>query len=129
MQYGRSGSIIAASTTKSGTDQYHGSASDFFTNQHLWARTPFTGPQYAPFKSNNLSGTVGGPIIPHHHSYFFFSIEPLRSTFSTGNQAYSFEDPQFVQYAAANFAGSLGTQLLADLSRQAHLERTSYRYR
>ncbi len=112
VQYGRSGSIIAASTTKSGTDQYHGSASDFFTNQHLWARTPFTGPQYAPFKSNNLSGTVGGPIIPHHHSYFFFSIEPLRSTFSTGNQAYSFEDPQFVQYAAANFAGSLGTQLL-----------------
>ncbi|HEX4424404.1 MAG TPA: TonB-dependent receptor [Terriglobales bacterium] len=113
VQYGRSGSIIAASTTKSGTDQFHGSASDFFTNQHLWADTPFTGPGgYAPFKSNNLSGTVGGPIIPHRHSYFFFSIEPLRSTFSTGSQSFTFEDPQFVQFAETNFPGSLGTQLL-----------------
>lgn len=112
VEYGRSGSIVAASTTKSGTDAFHGSAGDFFTNQHLWARTPFTGPEYAPFKSNNLSGTIGGPIIPHHHSYFFFAIEPLRSTFSTGNQSYTFEDPQFVQWAAANYASSLGTQLL-----------------
>lgn len=112
VQYGRSGSIIAASTTKSGTDTYHGSVGDFFTDQHFWARTPFTGASYAPFKSNNLSGTIGGPIVPNHHSYFFFSIEPLRSTFSTGNVLYSFEDPQFVQYAQTNFAGSLGTQLL-----------------
>jgi hypothetical protein len=112
VQYGRSGSIVAASTTKSGTDSYHGSVSDFFTNQHLWARTPFTGPEYAPFKSNNLSGTIGGPILPHRHSYFFFSIEPLRSTFSTGTQAYSFEAPEFMQYAQDNFPGSLGTQLL-----------------
>jgi hypothetical protein len=113
VQYGRSGSIIAASTTKSGADNFHGSASDFFTNQHLWANTPFTGPAgYAPFKSNNLSGTIGGPIIPRHHSYFFFSIEPLRSTFSTGNQSYTFEDPQFVQFAQTNFPNSLGTQIL-----------------
>jgi hypothetical protein len=112
VQYGRSGSIIAASTTKSGTDGYHGSVSDFFTDQHLWAKTPFTGAAYAPFKSNNFSGTIGGPILPHRHSYFFFSIEPLRSTFSTGNQSYSFEAPEFVQYAAANFPSSLGTKLL-----------------
>ena len=115
VQYGRSGSIIAASTTKSGADTFHGSASDFFTNQHLWANTPFTGPDgYAPFKSNNLSGAIGGPIIPHHHSYFFFSIEPLRSTFSTGNQSYTFEDPQFVQFAQTNFPNSLGTQILTN---------------
>ena len=112
VQYGRSGSIIAASTTKSGTDTFHGSFSDFFTNQHLWARSEFTGPSYAPFKSNNMSGTIGGPIIPHHHSFFFFAIEPLRSTFSTGNQSYTFEDPQFVQWAVQNFPGTVGTQLL-----------------
>ena len=112
VQYGRSGSIIAASTTKSGTDRYHGSISDFFTDQHLWANPTLSGTEYAPFKSNNFSGTIGGPIIPHRHSYFFFSIEPLRSTFSTGNQIFTFEDPQFVQYAAVNFSGSLGTQLL-----------------
>jgi Carboxypeptidase regulatory-like domain len=112
VEYGRSGSIIAASTTKSGTESFHGSFSDFFTNQHLWARTEFTGPSYAPFKSNNMSGTIGGPIIPHHHSYFFFAIEPLRSTFSTGNQSYTFEDPLFVQWAGQNFPDSVGTKLL-----------------
>lgn len=112
VEYGRSGSIIATSTTKSGTDTFHGSISDSFTNQDLWARTEFTGPSYAPFKSNNISGTIGGPIIPHHHSFFFFAIEPLRSTFSTGNQSYTFEDPAFVQWAAQNFPNSLGTELL-----------------
>lgn len=114
VQYGRSGSILAKSTTKSGTDTFHGSISDFFTNQHLWARTEFTGPSYAPFKSNNISGTIGGPIVPHHHSFFFFAIEPLRSTFSTGNQLYTFEDPQFVSWAEANFPTTLGTKLLKD---------------
>ena len=112
VQYGRSGSIIATSTTKSGTDTFHGSFSDFFTNQDLWARTEFTGPSYAPFKSNNMSGTIGGPIVPHHHSFFFFAIEPLRSTFSTGNQSYTFEDPAFVAWAEQNFPSTVGTQLL-----------------
>jgi hypothetical protein len=112
VEYGRNSSIIIKMTTKSGTDQYHGNVSDYFTDQHFWARSEFTGPAYAPFTSNNFSGSVGGPVVPHKHTYFFFSIEPLRSTFSTGNQAYSWEDPQFVQWAQQNFPSSLGTKLL-----------------
>jgi hypothetical protein len=112
VEYGRNSSLVIKMTTKSGTDQYHGSVSDYFTNQHLWARSEFTGPKYAPFVSNNFSGDVGGPVIPHRHTYFFFSIEPLRSTFSTGNQAFTFEDPQFVNWAQQNFPNSLGTKLL-----------------
>lgn len=112
VEYGRNSSIIIKMTTKSGTDQYHGNVSDYFTNQHLWARSEFTGPAYAPFESNNFSGSVGGPVIPGRHTYFFFSMEPLRSTFSTGNQAYAFEDPQFVQWAQQNFPNTLGTKLL-----------------
>jgi hypothetical protein len=113
VEYGRNSSIIIKMTTKSGADQYHGSIGDFFTDQHLWARSEFTGPAYAPFLSNNLYGDIGGPIIPHRHTYFFFSVEPLRSTFSTGNQAYTFEDPQFVQWAKQNFPTGLGTKLLS----------------
>ena len=112
VEYGRSGSIIATSTTKSGTEKWHGSASDTFTNQSLWSRTEFSGPTINGFKSNNMSGTIGGPIIPHHQSYFFFAIEPLRSTFSTGNQLYTFEDPAFVQWAGQNYPATLGTSLL-----------------
>jgi hypothetical protein len=112
VEYGRNSSITVRMTTKSGTDQYHGTASDYFTDQHLWARSEFTGASYAPFLSNNYSGTVGGPVIPGHHTYFFGSVEPLRSTFSTGNQAYTFEDSQFVKWAQQNFPSTLGTKLL-----------------
>jgi hypothetical protein len=61
-----------------------------------------------------MSGTIGGPIAPKHHAYFFFSIEPLRSSFSTGAQAYSFESPQFVQWAQQNFPNTVGTKLLTE---------------
>ena len=33
----------------------------------------------APFHSNNISATIGGPIIPHHQFFFFFGIEPSAS--------------------------------------------------
>jgi len=112
VEYGRNSAIIMKMTTKSGTDQYHGSVSDYFTDQHLWARSEFTGPAYAPFKSNNFSGSVGGPVVPHKHTYFFFSIEPLRSSFSTGNQAFAWENPRFVGWAQQNFPNTLGTKLL-----------------
>jgi Carboxypeptidase regulatory-like domain len=112
VEYGRSGSIIATSTTKSGTEKWHGSAADTYTYQNLWARTEFSGPTINGFKSNNMSGTIGGPIIPHRQSYFFFAIEPLRSTFSTGNQLYTFEDPQFVQWAGQNYPNTVGSTLL-----------------
>ena len=63
VEYGRSGSIISTSTTKSGTEKWHGSASDTYTNQSLWSRTEFSGPTINGFKVNNMSGTIGGPII------------------------------------------------------------------
>lgn len=108
---GRASSIEVAVTTKSGTNAFHGSASDYFTDQHLWARSEFTG-KYEPFKKNDLSGTIGGPII-RNHTFFFASIEPLRSTFSSGTQVHTFESPEFVQWAQANFPNSIGTKLLA----------------
>ncbi len=112
VEYGRNSSIMTRMATKSGTDTYHGSASDYFTDQHLWARSEFTGPTYPPFLSNNYSGTVGGPVIPKRHLYFFGSVESLRSTFSTATQAYTFEAPQFVSWAQQNFPNTLGTKLL-----------------
>lgn len=110
--YGRASSIEMLMTTKSGTDQFHGSASDYFTYQKLFAGTEFVH-NYSPFHSNNFAGTIGGPIIPRHQLFFFFSIEPLRSSASTGNGSTTFEDPQFTAWAEANYPSTLGTQLLA----------------
>ncbi|MGA8027082.1 MAG: TonB-dependent receptor [Bryobacteraceae bacterium] len=112
VEYGRVSSIQMVMTTKSGSDAFHGNASDYFTYQGLWAGTEFVH-NYSPFHSNNLSGTIGGPISRSRHAYFFFSIEPLRSSSSTGNGIVTYEDPQFVDWAQQNFPNTLGTQLLA----------------
>lgn len=111
VEYGRASSIQMAMTTKSGSDHFHGNISDYYNDQHLWAGTEFTH-KYAPFHSNNFSGTIGGPIIPKHQAFFFFSIEPLRASTSTGNSSTTFEDPQFAQWASANYPNTVGTKVL-----------------
>ncbi len=108
--YGRASGIQSLMTTKSGTSAYHGNASDYFNYQGFFAGTEFTH-KYNPFHSNNISATVGGPIIPKHNAFFFFGIEALRSSSGvTGN--ITFEDPQFTQWATTNYPNNLGPQLL-----------------
>jgi len=112
--YGHSSSIQFAMTTKSGTDQFHGLASDYFNYQSMYAKYSLPGSDhpYAPFHSNNMSATIGGPIIPHHQFFFFFGVEPLRSSASTGNQTITFPDAAFATFAQANFPGTFGTKIL-----------------
>ncbi len=111
VDYGRASSIQMMMTTKSGSNAYHGNASDYFTYQGWLAKTEFTD-SYAPFHSNNISATIGGPIIPRHNAgFFFFAIEPLRSSSAT-TYSTTFEDPQFTAFAQANFPNTIGTKLL-----------------
>lgn len=80
VDYGRSSSIQMTMTTKSGGNRHHGNASDYFNYQGFFASTEFTR-KYTPFHSNNISATIGGPIVPRHNGgFFFFAIEPLRSS-------------------------------------------------
>ncbi len=111
VEYGRSSSIQMTMTTKSGGSSYHGNASDYFTYQKWQAGTEFSH-TYAPFHINNISATIGGPIIPKHDAgFFFFAIEPLRSSAGVTGQV-TFEDPAFVAFANQNFPNSLGTKLM-----------------
>jgi hypothetical protein len=113
-EYGRASSLQMVMTTKSGGKEFHGTASDYFTYQNLWALTEFAEPRkYAPFHSNNFSGSLGGPIFPKHQFFFFFAIEPLRETVTSAGQTQTFEDTQFTAWAHQNFPNTLGTALLA----------------
>ncbi len=113
-EYGRGSGLQVAMTTKSGADQFHGLVSDYFNYQSMYAKysLPNAAQSYNPFHSNNLSGTVGGPIIPHHQFFFYFGIEALRSSASTGNQTITFPDPAFAAFAATNNPGTFGTKIL-----------------
>ena len=110
-EQGRSSSIVIAMTTKAGTNAYHGTASWFYTDQHLTARSEFTS-TYEPFHTNDMAASFGGPIIKNR-TFFFASIEPLRSSASTSLQSHTYESPEFVTWAQANFPDTIGTQLLA----------------
>src|SRR5258708_8626973 len=114
VEYGRGSGLETTMTTKSGSDEFHGLASDYFTRQGMYAKysLPNAAQTYSPFHGNNLSGTIGGPIIPHHQFFFFFGIEALRSAVSTGNQVLTFADPAFASWANANYPNTFGTELL-----------------
>ena len=55
---------------------------------------------------------IGGPIIPHHNSFFYFAVEPLRSSASSGGSV-TFADPQFISFAQTNYPNTVGTHVLS----------------
>jgi hypothetical protein len=113
-EYGRGSGLQTTMTTKSGSDEFHGMGGDYFNRQGMYAKYSLPGSDhpYAPFHGNNFVGTIGGPIIPHHEFFFFFGIQALRSSTSTGNQVLTFADPAFASWAQTNYSGTFGTKLL-----------------
>ena len=85
-QYGRNSGSIVNMATRTGTNEYHGEAFEFFRNSDLDARNFFnvavnqkTGaplPQ-APFKRNDFGADGGGPILKNK-LFFFLAYEGLR---------------------------------------------------
>jgi len=77
-EYGRNSGSVVNVVTKSGTNEFHGSAFEFFRNTVLDAR-PFTfTPSNKPdFQQNQFGGTLGGPIRKDK-TFFFASYEGRR---------------------------------------------------
>lgn len=71
-EFGGAGALVQLST-RSGTNDLHGSAFEFLRNTDLDARNYFqlTRP---PFKLNQYGGTIGGPIV-RNRTFFFFSAQ------------------------------------------------------
>jgi hypothetical protein len=114
VEHSRAAGLQTLFTTKSGTDSFHGSASDWYNYQGFFANQHFVSSKdspYQPFHSNNMFYSVGGPLIPHHNSFFFFSVELLRSAASAGGSV-TFADPQFISFAGTNYAGTTGTTIM-----------------
>jgi hypothetical protein len=77
-RFGGSGSVMNA-TTRSGTDEFHGEAYDFFRNNDLDARDYFntTASPQNPFRRNQFGATLGGPI-KKDKLFFFVNYEGIR---------------------------------------------------
>jgi len=96
-EYGQAGGGYFNYTMKSGSNQLHGSAYDYFVNEVLDSGIPFTdagatNPNKAgqhvrnPIRQNDYGFTLGGPIfIPKVYngrdkSFFFFNFEQFRQS-------------------------------------------------
>lgn len=80
-QYGRFGGGVVNMATKSGSNEFHGSAYEYFRNKVLNANNFFgnaTGQQRPAFNQNQYGLTVGGPIRKEK-TFFFFSWEQFRA--------------------------------------------------
>jgi hypothetical protein len=95
-QFGRTASGVVQVTTKSGTNNYHGSLYDFVRNEAFNARNYFDTTTSAPlYRRQDFGGTIGGLLtIPGFYNnskkktFFFFSEEArLEKTPTEYNQA------------------------------------------
>jgi Carboxypeptidase regulatory-like domain/TonB dependent receptor-like, beta-barrel len=83
-EFGTAGGATINMVTKSGTNQYHGSAYDYITNEALNAHQPYTGTRNL-VKQHDWGYTVGGPVwFPkiydgRNKTFFFWSYEQFRN--------------------------------------------------
>lgn len=97
-EFGQAGTAVINMTMKSGTNQYHGTAFDYFVNEDLNAGDPFSvsdsGGKMRPVnRRNDFGGTLGGPVVipklynGHDKTFFFFAYEEYLE-----NNLYTFTD-------------------------------------
>jgi hypothetical protein len=77
-EFGRGGGGIVQVTTRSGTNEFHGTAFEFLRNDKLDANNFFnSGRPKPPFRQNQFGGTMGGPIRKDQ-TFFFASYQGTR---------------------------------------------------
>ena len=90
-EYGNVGGGLFNFTSRSGTNQYHGSAYEYYTNEDMNAGQPFTNSGHGhllrpKYRRNDWGESIGGPVfIPklyngRNKTFFFFNIEEIRNT-------------------------------------------------
>ncbi|PYT89312.1 MAG: TonB-dependent receptor [Acidobacteria bacterium] len=75
-EYGRNSGGTLMVTTKSGTNQFHGSAFEFYRDTFMNAKNFFS-TTVPPFHQNQFGGTLGGPIV-RNKLFGFFSYQGTR---------------------------------------------------
>ena len=86
-EFGRAGGAVINVVTKSGGNEFHGGAFEYFRDESLNSNDPVTKANEArrgqpnkrpPFRINQFGGRLGGPI-KHDKAFFFFTYDGQRS--------------------------------------------------
>lgn len=79
-EFGRAGGAVVNVITKSGTNEFHGEAFEFFRDRSLNANQAFlkaNNRPRPPFRVNQFGGSIGGPVIKNK-LFFFFAYDGQR---------------------------------------------------
>ncbi|MCU1295039.1 MAG: TonB-dependent receptor, partial [Bryobacterales bacterium] len=74
-QYGGGGAVFNV-ISKSGANQWHGAAYEYFENDALNARSFFDGAKAARVRYDNFGGSVAGPIL-RNKLFFYFNLDKI----------------------------------------------------
>lgn len=103
---GRTSGAFIQLFTKPGTNQLHGSLSEFHTDNSLSSRTIFQ--QTVPaFRRNEFGGSLGGPI-KKNKLFFFIGAFGLKSD-NVASSLYTVETPQFTQFVNQTFPNGIAS--------------------
>ena len=81
-EYGRAGGAVINVVTKSGTNELHGSAFEFYRDKALNANSAINelnNRPKSPYHYNQFGGTLGGPIR-RNRDFYFFTYDGQRNT-------------------------------------------------
>jgi len=106
---GRSSGGQVELITKSGTNTFHGGATEFFENNALSSRNEFEA-KTSVYRRNEFGYYLGGPVV-RNRTFFFTSFEGLRQSGARG-QIYTVETAQFRDYVVANYPNSIAAKVL-----------------
>ncbi|MDT8068653.1 MAG: TonB-dependent receptor [Terriglobia bacterium] len=76
-EYGRASGAVINIVTKSGTNEFHGSAYGYLRNRYIQATNPFS-TVYQPAYTRTQAGIALGGPIKKDRTYYFFSFETTR---------------------------------------------------
>ena len=106
---GRSSGGQVELVTKSGTNAFHGGATEFFENNKLSSRNEFEA-KTSVYRRNEFGYYLGGPVV-RNRTFFFTSFEGLRQSGARG-QIYTVETAQFRDYITTNYPNSIAAKVL-----------------
>lgn len=106
---GRNSGAQVQVISKSGTNEFHGGLSYFFTNNTLGSRNVFEA-QLPVFRRNQFGYNLGGPIL-RNRTFFFHSYEGLRSS-GTRSRGFTVETPEFRDFVLRTRPNSIAARLL-----------------
>jgi hypothetical protein len=116
-EYGHAGGGNLTYASKSGTNQFHGSAYEFLRNNDFDANNWFnnrSGIANSIYKQNDFGATAGGPIwIPKiihgkDRSFFFFSYEGFRNRTGANGTTFTVPTPEMYNGDFSKWVTSTG---------------------